>query len=62
VTSETLTDPNEPRRELREERLAELKGQITLRLRPLCPNMPEDEFERMVATLAGLELRHTYGY
>ena len=62
VTRDALADPNEPRRALREERLAELTHQIAGRLRPLCPKMPENEFERMVARLAAMELRHTYGY
>lgn len=46
----------------RDERLEKLKQEVADRLRPLCPNMPADEFDQMVAKIAAVELKYTYRY
>jgi hypothetical protein len=46
----------------RVERLEQLKHEVATRLRPVCPKMPTEEFDRMVARVAAIELKYTYGY
>ena len=43
------------------QRLEELKYQVALRLRPVCPSMPAEDFERMVEKIAAVELKYDYG-
>jgi hypothetical protein len=38
--------------------LESIRRDIALRLRPSCANMPEDEFEKMVARMALIEWKH----
>jgi hypothetical protein len=40
--------------------LAELREQISNRLRPVCPNMPADAFEQMVDRIAAMELKYMF--
>jgi hypothetical protein len=41
--------------------LAELKGEIAARLRPVCPHMPASEFDELVDRAAAIELKYMYG-
>jgi hypothetical protein len=38
--------------------LESIRRDIAQRLRPACANMPEDEFEKMVARMALIEWKH----
>ncbi len=38
--------------------LESIRQDISARLRPTCPNMPEDEFDKMVARMALIEWKH----
>ena len=38
--------------------LKSIRRDITERLRPTCANMPEEEFEKMVARMALIEWKH----
>jgi hypothetical protein len=38
--------------------LKSIRRDIAERLRPTCANMPEDEFEKMVARMALMEWKH----
>ena len=38
--------------------LESIRRDIARRLRPSCANMPEDEFEKMVARMALIEWKH----
>jgi hypothetical protein len=38
--------------------LESIRRDIAQRLRPTCANMPEDEFEKMVARMALIEWKH----
>jgi hypothetical protein len=38
--------------------LESIRRDITERLRPTCANMPEEEFEKMVARMALIEWKH----
>jgi hypothetical protein len=44
------------------EQMQRLQGEIALRLRPVCPNMPVDEFDRMIEGMAAIELKYMHSY
>jgi hypothetical protein len=52
--------PPERRRidDARRELLAHTKEQIASRLRPVCSQMPDDEFEELVTRAAEIEIRY----
>ena len=41
--------------------LAQLREEIALRVRPVCPSMPAEEFDRMVEAMAVIELKYMLG-
>jgi hypothetical protein len=42
----------------RDERLQDISVELRRRIRPVCPNMPEDLFHEMVDRMAAIQLKY----